>query len=121
MVVSLFTGMGTMELKAEGEEVIDDAKVTIDYSKIPDIQVGETVLDYESYEEGEYDGPLQIFSIYALVYKDAAKSTGTNTNADTNSNSSGTEEDSSNLILEFKVHNSKKEGTLEDTVRASKE
>ena len=56
------------------------------------------------------------FSTYALVYKDAAKSTGTNTNTNTNSNSSGTAgnsstgvvkptspktRDSSNLILWF--------------------
>lgn len=35
------------------------------------------------------------FSTYALVYKDAAKSTGTNTNTNTNSNSSGTAGNSS--------------------------
>lgn len=60
MIVSLITGIGTMEVKAEGVQVIDDVKVTIDYSKIPDIQVGETVPNDKSYVDVKYDGPLQI-------------------------------------------------------------
>ena len=39
------------------------------------------------------------FSTYALVYKDAAKSTGTNTNTNTNSNSSGTAGNSSTGVV----------------------
>ena len=61
MIVSLITGIGTMEVK--GAQVIDEVKVTIDYSKIPDIQVGKTVHDKQTYTEENrenYEAQLEI-------------------------------------------------------------
>lgn len=41
MVVSLFTGMGTMEVKAEGEQIIANTSIQVDWSKVPTPVVGE--------------------------------------------------------------------------------
>ncbi len=93
-------GTVTITIKVPTKLVNKDSGVTRTY-QIVRVHNGKAEVINCKYdaEAGTITFETDKFSTYALVYKDAAKSTGTNTNTNTNSNSSGTAGNSSTGVV----------------------